>query len=63
MTTTGTKADLMWNVHMWDGKEWVYLFTAKAENAEKACLMGASRNGTWKKYQAWPHIDNFEAVA
>ncbi len=52
--------NLKWNVHVWDGKNWVYLFTARADSAQDACLTGASRNGTRKKYQAWPHIENPE---
>ena len=63
MTTTETKTGLKWNVHVWNGKEWVYLNTVKVESSEKACAVVASRHGTWLKYQAWPHIDNFEAVA
>lgn len=53
---------MKFNVHHWDGKNWNYLCTVRADSEGEAIDMVESRYGK-ARYQAYPHIDNFAEVA
>lgn len=54
---------MKFNVHLWKHQQWIYLCTCKAETERDAVEIAASRYGLNNRYQAYPHIDNFPAVA
>ena len=50
------------NVHLWDGRNWNYLCTVKANTERDSVEMAASRYGLNNRYQAYPHINNQEVA-
>lgn len=50
--------NLKFNVHKWNGSQWEYIDTARANNEQSAALKIAKKRGMSGRFAAYPHIDN-----
>lgn len=48
---------MRFNVHHWDGRNWQYVATVKAENEQEAAKRLSMRFSLKGRFASYPHID------